>query len=523
MTGAREFVLAIDAGTGSGRAVIFDREGHQIAVGQQEWEHASDARYPGSMTFDCKANWALLCGCIKTALTKAQITADQIKAVSASSMREGIVLYDSNGDELWACANVDSRATTEVRDLQKNMPELEREAYHTSGQTFALGAIPRLKWVQKHLPEVYEKTAKLSMLSDWILARLSGEIASDPSNAGTTGIFSLKTRDWSPEIAARSGLRDDIFPPVLETGSPLGTVTSEASEETGLVAGTPVIMGGGDVQLGSLGLGVARAGQAAVLGGTFWQEVVNMDTPTTHPDMRVRVNPHVVPGITQAEGIAFMVGMTTRWFRDAFCGEEKRLAEEKGIDAYALLEDMSARVPVGAHGILPTFTDVMNYGSWYHAAPSLLNLSLDASKCGKPEIFRALQENAAIVANQNLTMAADMAGVSIDEIVFAGGASKGELWCQILADATGKPIKVPEVTEATALATALAAWVGIGSFASLPEAAEHTVRWQRFYTPNTTHYAQYQELTDRWNTAYAAQRALVDQNVTQAMWKAPGL
>nr|WP_321980020.1 autoinducer-2 kinase [uncultured Cohaesibacter sp.] len=523
MTEKEGYVLAIDAGTGSGRAVIFDSAGHQIAVGQEEWTHLSDPKYPGSMEFDCKANWKLLSKCVREALKNASLKGSDIRAVSATSMREAIVTYDKDGGELWACANVDSRASAEVHELQAKSPELERYAYSISGQSFALGAIPRLKWLEKHLPDVYANMATMSMLSDWILARLSGVISSDPSNAGTTGIFSLETRTWDLEIARRAGIRDDIFPPVVETGTPIGKVTAEAAEETGLAEGTIVVMGGGDVQMGALGLGVSRPGHAAVLGGTFWQEVVNIPEPIADPDMRIRINPHVVPGVSQAEGIAFMVGMTTRWFRDAFCQEEMRIAKERGTDAYALLEEASATVPVGANGIIPIFSDVMNLGAWYHAAPSLLNLSLDASKCGKPEIFRAIQENAAIVASENLNLAANLAGVQLDELVFAGGASKGKLWGQILADAVGLPVKVPEVTEATAFAGGLAAWVGLGVYSSLPEAADATVRWARRIEPDTEKHSLYTELADRWRQAYAPQRALVQNKVTQSMWKAPGL
>lgn len=523
MTAEPICVLAIDAGTGSGRAVVFDIAGHQLGAGQEEWTHLGDPAHPGSMGFDWNADWALLCRCIGVALTQAGVSASQIRAVSATSMREAIVLWDRDGHEIWACANVDSRAADEVRALGAAHPTLEREAYQISGQTFALGAIPRLKWIERHLPDVYERTARLSMISDWILARLSGVIACDPSNAGTTGLLSLASRDWCPDIARAAGLRDDIFPPVVETGTPIGRVTATAAAETGLLAGTPVVMGGGDVQMGALGLGVARPGQAAVLGGTFWQQVVNMARPATDAGMRIRVNPHVVPGVTQAEGIAFMVGMSTRWFRDAFCQEEMRAAAERGIDVYAVLEEMAARVAPGANGILPVFSDVMNYGAWYHAAPSLINLSLDAGRCGKAEIFRALQENAAIVAAENLALASGLAGVEIDELVFAGGASKGPLWCQILADVTAKPVKVPEVTEATALAGGLAAWVGIGAFASLTEAAETTVRWKRHYRPDPHRHQTYRHVAMRWREAYAAQRTLVDRGITQSMWKAPGL
>lgn len=124
MTQKEGYVLAIDAGTGSGRAVIFDSSGHQIAVGQEEWTHLSDPKYPGSMEFDCKANWKLLSKCVREALTNAGLKGSDIRAVSATSMREAIVTYDKDGEELWACANVDSRASAEVHELQAKSPEL---------------------------------------------------------------------------------------------------------------------------------------------------------------------------------------------------------------------------------------------------------------------------------------------------------------------------------------------------------------------------------------------------------------
>ncbi|MCE1781979.1 autoinducer-2 kinase, partial [Enterobacter hormaechei] len=127
----------------------------------------------------------------------------------------------------------------------------------------------------------------------------------------------------------------------------------KAAAECGLSSGTPVIMGGGDVQLGCLGIGVVKPAQTAVLGGTFWQQVVNLPEPITDPNMNIRINPHVIPGMAQAESISFFTGLTMRWFRDAFCAEEKLLAERLGVDAYNLLEDMAARVPAGAHGVMP--------------------------------------------------------------------------------------------------------------------------------------------------------------------------
>ena len=520
---SQAYFLTIDAGTGSGRAVIFDTLGQQVGIGQKEWTHLSEEGVPNSMGFDCRTNWKILQECIKTAIFKAGIKASAIKAVTATSMREGIVLYDKEGNELFGVANVDARADKEVAELKRLFPKSEANFYAESGQTYALGALPRLLWLKRNRPHIYEKTVSLNMISDWVLTKLSGVIASEPSNAGTSGVFSLEQRQWAPEMAKQVGLKDDIFPPVYESGTIIGEVTKRASEETGLCAGTPVVLGGGDVQLGSAGLGVVEAGEVAILGGTFWQQLVNMPTAKTDTNMDIRVNPHVIEGISQAEGITFFSGLVMRWFRDAMCQSEVADAKRRGLDPYTYLEQLAKEVPVGAHGILPIFSDAMHYGKWYHAAPSFLNLSIDPAIGSKAAMFRALEENAAIVSSINLEAISTFTGVKSDTITFAGGASKGALWSQILADVTGKEVRIPAVNEATSLGGAFACGVATGEYSSIAEVAKELVVWDKVYRPKRANYARYQEVTERWKRAYALQLTLVDENITSSMWKAPGL
>ncbi|VTR17602.1 Autoinducer 2 kinase LsrK [Serratia fonticola] len=141
--------------------------------------------------------------------------------------------------------------------------------------------------------------------------------------------------------------------------------------------------------------------------------------------MNVRINPHVIPGMVQAESISFFTGLTMRWFRDAFCAEEKLIGERLGVDTYALLEDMARRVPSGAYGVMPIFSDVMRFKNWYHAAPSFINLSIDPEKCNKATLFRALEENAAIVSACNLQQIAEFSGIKADSLVVCRCGSKG--------------------------------------------------------------------------------------------------
>ncbi|WP_373779010.1 autoinducer-2 kinase [Glaesserella sp.] len=520
----QSYLMALDAGTGSVRAVIFDLEGYQISVAQHEWVHLSDPDIPGSMEFDLTNNWQLTCDCIQKSIQKANINPEQIAAISTCSMREGIVLYDENKMPIWACGNVDARATEEVRELKELYNNtFEQQLYAISGQTLALSAIPRLLWLAHHRCDIYRKTKAITMISDWLGFMLSNELAVDPSNAGTTGILNLRTRQWSPELLDMAGLNSDILTPVKETGTILGYVTEEVSYATGLKAGTPVVVGGGDVQLGCVGLGLTEPSQAAVIGGTFWQQVVNLPEPVTDPEMNVRVNPHVVTSLVQAESISFFTGLTMRWFRDAFCEEEKHLAEKLGTDAYTLLEQMAERIPVGANNVIPIFSDAMHFKSWYHAAPSFINLSIDPEKCNKPVLFRALEENAAIVSSCNLDQVQHFSGVQLSSIVFAGGGSKGKLWSQILADVTGLIVNIPVVKEATALGCAIAAGVGVGIYSSLSDAGKKLVKFERQHIPNPENYALYQEHKRQWMDVYKRQLQLVDSGLTTSLWKAPGL
>ncbi len=514
-------LLALDVGTGSGRAVVFDEQGTQLAAAGREWNHIESPDCPGSMNFASEQNWRLIVECIHE--VAAQIPQLNVAAVATTSMREGIVLLDEEGRELWACANVDSRSIEEVRLLREQHPGAERAMYLRSGQTLALGAAPRLAWIKRHEPEIYARAACMIMLSDWLACRLGARPAVDPSNGGTTGLLNLKTRAWDPEIVKAFDLDERFLSaPVVESGTVIGAVSPQSAEATGLKAGTPIVMGGGDAQLGALGVGVVHPGQTAVLGGTFWQQMVNVDHAVEDPSGRIRINCHAMPGMWHAECIVFFPGFAARWFRDAMAPDIKAQAAAQGRDAYALLEEMAQAVPPGANGILPIFSDAMNMSQWRHAAPSFLNLTVDPAVTSRGALFRALQENAALVTLANLKQIATVSGAFPQAVTFASGASKGPLWCRILADVLQVPVTVPVVKEATSLGAALCAGMGIGLFSSIGEASAAWVRMERTYEPNPAHAAVYADLLERWRQAYVPQLELVDRGITKSMWRAPG-
>jgi autoinducer 2 (AI-2) kinase len=379
-----------------------------------------------------------------------------------------------------------------------------------------MAALPRLLWLRDRLPRVYEAASTLGMISDWILARLSGEHAADPANACTTGLFSLARRTWAPELASRWGLRTDLLPPVVEPGTPIGVVGAAAAEATGLAAGTRVVMGGGDAQAAALGLGVVRPGQAAVVGGTHWQQLVNLDQPAIDPEGRVRVNCYVLGGLWQAETIALGAGALVRWFLDAFCAPETATG-----DAFAAMAEQAGRLPPGAGGVLAIGSNAFDYLRWRHAAPSLLNLPVADAPSTRALVFRALLESAALVTRANLETIAASAGRPAS-IAFGGGGARSPLWAQLLADVLRQNVRVPPVTEASALGAAILAGVGAGAFDDAATTAAALATGGRVHEPDPAGAAVYDDCFGRWRRVYEHELALAEEGVTTPLWRAPG-
>lgn len=325
-------------------------------------------------------------------------------------------------------------------------------------------------------------------------------------------------------MLSKVGLNKNICPICVETGTIIGNVTKEASFLTNLSTKTKVVMGGGDVQLGTLGLGIVKESQLAVLGGSFWQQIVNIKKDTINPkNMKIRINPHVISDLSQAEGITFFSGLVLRWFVNNFCALEKEEAKQKNISVYELLDEKAKHIPIGSNGIIPIFSDSMKYDKWYHASPSFLNLSLDENIDNKISMYRCLLENACIVSAINLEKIQKFTNITIDEIVFAGGASKSSLWAQILCDVTGCKIKIPKITEATSLGAMISAGVGAGIYTSLQEASSKLIVWDKKYYPNEKNTLLYKSIKTKWKKIYKSQLKLVDKNLTKSMWKAAGL
>ena len=513
-------LLAIDAGTGSCRAVLFSDDGRQLAGSLREWTHREPPGVPGGQDFDVDANWRLIAACIRDALGQAGLTGADVAAVAATSMREGIVLYDEAGKEIWACPNVDSRSAAEASELIGE--GAAERIYAIGGDWVSITTPARLRWLARHRPDILGSARGLGMLSDWIATRLSGVRATEPSCGSSSGMFALADRTWSAEIAAICGIDLSVLPPVADPGTVTGTVTRQAAAETGLSEGTPVVAGGADTQLGLLGCG-ARPGEYTVVAGTFWQNTVLATQPLIDPQTRLRTLCHVLPGQWMVEGIGFYCGMSMRWFRDAFGQAEIARAAERGVDPYVLLEELAAAVPPGSGGVLAIMSNLMNARNWTHAAPSFLGFDLgDPAGSGRGACVRAIEEAAAYVARGHRDILAELTGTQFGELVFTGGAAKGALWPQIMADVTGLPVHVPAVKESSALGAAICAGTGAGVYGSLTDLEDALRVRSATFEPSATATAIYDERYATWRQVYQRMLEICDDGLLNPLWRAAG-
>jgi autoinducer 2 (AI-2) kinase len=510
-------LMAIDLGTGSCRAVVFDELGHEVGIGQREWSHAGLPGVPGSQVFDTARNWRLIGDCVRQALASSSVAASEIAAVSSSSMREGMVLYDAAGREIWACPNVDSRASAQAGELVRS--GAARRIYERGGDWVSITSPARFLWIREHEPDIFTAIAHLGMLSDWVLYRLTGRFVTDPSCGSSSNLFDLASRTWAGESLALVGLSESLVPEIVEPGTLIGSVSDRAAEETGLAAGTPVVVGGADTQLGLVGIGVVRPDRVTLVGGSFWQMTVVTDEPRIDPEARLRTLCHAVPGLWMTEGIGFYTGIAMRWYRDAFCELEKAEATRRGVDPYVVMEEAAAAIPAGSNGLIGIFSNVMDAKRWVQASPSFVGFNVDdPAGSGRTAGIRALEEQAAYAARGHLAIIESLTGRTFGEIVFTGGAAKGRLWPQIVADVLGVAVKVPAVVESTALGTALYAGIGAGVYRDLPEVVERVVRFDRTVEPDGRNRAVYDDGYGAWTAIYPRILQLSEEGLLRPMW-----
>ncbi len=500
MNGTPELLLGLDLGGSGVRCLLVD-----VGSGEVVRSVRTSSGRPaegGGVDLDLESTWARVGEVIREGLARAQAGPECVVGVGAASFRFGSVALDAAGEVVLAAPNNDARGVGAGLALAAEHGEaLERETGHWPAP---IGATPR--WLAL-APEARERVRWIFSLNDWLAWRMTGEVATDPTHASGMLLFDPREGAWARDWVLRLGLDPEALPPVCPCGTRLGGLRADAAEALGLTAGTPVAVGGGDTQLGLVGLGVLGAPDAAAICGTTMPVQAVVDpAPAAHPGLWLEA--HAAPGALVLESNAGPAGDALDWL-----GRLLDRAHEDASGAARLLAEAAVSEP-GAGGMLSTFGAQVMDGRAMAFPIGELSLShlleADPRRAGA-HLARSVVEGLAFALRANLEQ---LRPVDAGRIVLGGRMVESALWPETVAAVLGRPVEVGAVSDATGLGAALCAGVAAGRWRDLGEAAAARVRTTTV-EPDPVAAEVLGELHPRWQELQAARRpaAAITQGV----------
>jgi xylulokinase len=460
--------LGIDIGTGGSRALLVDAAG-RVAAEQTVAHEEMAMPYPLWAEQRPADWWRAAAEAIRGVL--AQHPGCTVQAVALSGQMHGLVILDSEGQVIrpsliWC----DQRSQAQV-DWINSHAGPDKVLACTANPVLTGFTLPKLLWVRDHEPSNYDKVRHLLLPKDYVRYRLTGEFATEVSDASGTALFDVVNRRWSTELASAIGLDASILPPAVESTGQTGVISSEAATLTGLAPGTPVYGGGGDQAASAVGNGIVEPGIVSDTIGTSGVVFAHMDAVAYDPAGRVHTFCHAVPGKWHVMGVTQGAGLSLQWLRNQLT---------PGL-SYDDLTAEAAQSPAGAQGLywLPYLMG--------ERTPHL-DATLRASWVGltaahtRADLIRSVLEGVCYSQRDCLDIIASL-NVPISSVRLSGGGAKSAFWSQLFADILGQPVSLLETQEGSAYGAALLAMTGSGHFASVPEACRATVREVSRLTP----------------------------------------
>lgn len=468
-------LLGIDVGTSACKVAVFDEDGKVLAQASRPYE----VYYPASGWAEQDPNewWEAICDATKEVLASEEVQNDLICGIGVDGQGWSTIPVDRQGRCL---ANTPIWFDTRARYIceQVNATVSQEEIFAVSGNSFSPAyCTPKVLWFQQERPEIFRNTWKFLQSNGFVVYRLTGVASQDYSQAYGIHFFDMEKLQWAYDLAEKLGVSPDLFGELCACDHVVGCVTKEASLQTGLREGIPVVAGGLDAACSTLGVGAYKPGQAQEQGGQAGGMSICIDHPVS--DERLILGPHVVSGIWLLQGGSVGGGGALKWFRREFGGDA----------SFDDLTELAQEIPAGNEGVcfLPYLAGERS-PIWDPDAKGVFyGLTFDKKK---GHFVRAVLEGVAYSLAHNLQVAAEC-GVEAKELNAQGGAANSLLWTQIKSDITGKAINVPDSEVASTLGACLLAGVGTGVYSDYDEAVSRTVVFRRRHEPNPQNRAAY--------------------------------
>lgn len=466
-----EYLLGIDIGTSGTKTVLFDKDGSTVA--------SSTFEYPmyqpdiGWAEQDPDDWWKATCYTIKAVLSKSGVNPKNIKGVGLSGQMHGAVLLDGEGNVLRkAIIWCDQRTELECGQIT-GLIGAERLIQITANPALTGFTASKIMWVKNNEPQIFKKIKKILLPKDYIRFRLTGEYATEVSDASGMQLMDIPKRQWSGEVLDKLGIERSQLGEMYESQEVSGKVNHTGAELTGLREGTPVVGGAGDQAAGAVGNGIVKPGIVSSTIGTSGVVFAYSEKISIDPGGRVHTFCHAVPDTWHIMGVTQGAGLSLKWFRDNFCIEEKRVAGLMNTDPYILMDQEAEKVRPGCNGLIYLPYLMGERSPHLDAAAKGVFFGLSA-KHEKPDMLRAVMEGVVFSLKDCLEIIKGM-GVEVNEVRASGGGGKSPLWRQMQADVFGTDVATINSSEGPALGVALLAGVGTGLYSSVAEACDTVI------------------------------------------------
>ncbi|XZE19286.1 xylulokinase [Pirellulaceae bacterium SH449] len=464
------YYIGIDIGTSGTKSLLIDGAGNILAE--------SAAEYPVHMPKplwteqDPEDWWTAVKKTVKAVVKAAKVKKNEVKAIGLSGQMHGSVFLNKKGKVIRKALLWNDQRTAKECDEITTRAGGRDELIRMVGNPALTGfTAPKLLWLRNNEPKNYDSLAHLLLPKDDIRRRLTGEFATDASDASGMLLLDVKKRQWSTELLGKLDVDPTILAKVYESEQITGTLLPEVAEELGLTTDCKVVGGAGDCAAGAVGNGIVKQGVLTASLGTSGVMFCHSDTPQYDSQGRLHTFCHAVHGKWHMMGVTLSAAGSLQWFVNQLCVE---LNAKRGVDPYQTINMEAAAVPAGAEGLffLPYLAGERTPHADPHARGCFVGLT---NKHSRGHMARAVMEGVTYSLRESLDIL-DQLEVPVKEIRVSGGGSKSPLWKQIMADTFGQKACTINAEQGPAFGVALLAAVGSGEYKNIEEACGATIK-----------------------------------------------
>lgn len=465
--------LGIDIGTSGTKTLAMNETGEILASATATYPLSNPK--PGWSEQDPEDWWKATIETVKKVLKAGKVKPDDVAGIGLSGQMHGSVFLDKSHDVirpalLWN----DQRTAVECAEIEKRAGGRAKLIDLVANPALTGFTAPKIMWLKKHEPKNYDRTVQILLPKDYVRFCLTGEFATEVSDASGTLLLDVRNRCWSKTLLDKLDIEAKLLPKVYESEDVSGKLSASAAKLLGLNPGVPVVGGGGDQAAGAIGNGIVKRGIISATMGTSGVVFAHSDEVQIDPEGRVHTFCHAVRGKWHVMGVVLSAGGSLQWYRNQLAEKEIADAKKLKTDPYNLITEQAAEAPAGCEGLF--FLPYLSGERTPHADPfargAWIGLSL---RHGRAHLIRSVMEGASYAMRDCLEIINDLK-IPIREIRLSGGGARSDFWRQMQADLYGRRVVTINAEEGPAYGVALLAAAGTGYYKGVVEACGAAIR-----------------------------------------------